>query len=397
LNFPPDEESLYTNTGYNLLALIAERVTTDRFSDWTDQHLFTPLGMSNSFFHQSQGRIIKSLARSYAPSDRQKWTEIGNQLTAVGSSSLFTTVEDLLRWIQHFDTPTLLEAGDYYEDLLSKRPNETPESRYHWGLLEGTYEGKRQFHHGGAWAGFHTYLIYLPEQQLGVVALSNRTDIHIDAISYKILDVVSPPIEETKTPIIESAPRGPNTNPDEGLVWVGHYQSEGKEAHRIQFSRSNEAYRIKIDDQEPIPLAPIDQNHYHNEETALNVAFSTQHIGWPRRLKLTSSSLNTTVIETFDWPQDRNSEYDGTYYSKELKAEYRISTTKAGLTATHHRHGSINLTPTSKDRFISKTWFWKQSEFKRDRDDEIMGLEINQSRNRGILFTKRRSGSPTRD
>ena len=44
LNFEPGAEFLYSNTGYNLLAEIVEKVTGDSFREWTDAHIFKPLG-----------------------------------------------------------------------------------------------------------------------------------------------------------------------------------------------------------------------------------------------------------------------------------------------------------------------------------------------------------------
>ena len=55
LNFEPGAAFLYSNTGYNLLAEIVERVTGDSFREWTDTHIFKPLGMTNSHFYLNYG------------------------------------------------------------------------------------------------------------------------------------------------------------------------------------------------------------------------------------------------------------------------------------------------------------------------------------------------------
>ena len=389
LNFQPDQESLYSNTGYNLLALIIEKITGHSFSDWTTQHLFTPLGMNDSFFHDTHGRVIQGLARSYAISDNRNWKEVGNQLTAIGSSSLYATMEDLLKWIHHFEKPSLVEKGDYYDQFLRKNPEETSDSGYHWGLLIGTYKGERQFQHSGAWAGFRTQLIYLPERQLGVVALSNRHGTDIESISYKILDLFSQPSQAKDGAATEASTSNTSTNQEDTLVWTGHYQTADKSAQNIQVSSDEGTFRIQIENQESIPLLPFKKNQYHNKDTDLSVTFSTEHIGWPRKLKITSPSLDIAATETIEWRQGDKTGYEGDYYSNELKTEYKLSVTKIGLTASHHRHAPIHLAPTGKDRFVSKTWFWKQAEFKRNPENEIIGLEITQSRNRGILFSKR--------
>jgi CubicO group peptidase (beta-lactamase class C family) len=389
LNFQPGEDSLYTNTGYNLLALIVEAVTKRSFSDWTTQRLFDPLGMKDSFFHQTQGRLIQRLAHSYAPSDNRNWKEIGNQLTAVGSSSLYTTMEDLLKWVQHFDGVTLLKKGDDYNRLLTKRSEPNSDTRYQWGLLVGTHKGERQFLHGGAWAGFKTNLIYLPERQLGVVALSNRYDTDVESISYKILDLFMQPSQTLDTAVPAEKKSKTVAAPKEDLAWIGHYQTGNNASEIIQISNLEGQYRIQIDDHEAVPLSPLNPNQYEHIESDLKVSFSTEHIGWPRKLSLISPSMNLNATETIPWRQAENQTYEGIFYSDELKTEYRVSTTQTGLTATHHRHGDIDLHPSSTDRFVSKTWFWKQVEFKRNPEGQTTALEITQTRNRGILFTRR--------
>lgn len=50
LNFLPGEKFQYCNSGYTLLALIVERITRKTFITWTEENIFTPLGMNNSFF-----------------------------------------------------------------------------------------------------------------------------------------------------------------------------------------------------------------------------------------------------------------------------------------------------------------------------------------------------------
>lgn len=45
LNFRPGEQFSYSNTGYTLLALIAERAAGVRFEEFADAHMFSPLGM----------------------------------------------------------------------------------------------------------------------------------------------------------------------------------------------------------------------------------------------------------------------------------------------------------------------------------------------------------------
>ena len=82
------------NTGYNLLAAIVEKVSGKSFREWTDENIFAPLNMSSSHFLDDHKKVIKNLAYSYYRQG-DEFAKSSTGLTAYGSSSLFTTVEDL--------------------------------------------------------------------------------------------------------------------------------------------------------------------------------------------------------------------------------------------------------------------------------------------------------------
>src|SRR5688572_24569115 len=102
LNFRPGTEYLYSNTGYNLLAIIVQRVSGRPFTDFTRTEIFEPLGMTRTSWRDDYTRIVKGRATAYSP------TRGGFRLNMPfenvhGNGGLLTTVEDLLRWSTNFD------------------------------------------------------------------------------------------------------------------------------------------------------------------------------------------------------------------------------------------------------------------------------------------------------
>jgi CubicO group peptidase (beta-lactamase class C family) len=65
LNYEPGTEFSYTNTGYNLLAVIVERVTGQTFAELTRQQIFEPLGMKHTEWRDDFTRIVKGRAIAY--------------------------------------------------------------------------------------------------------------------------------------------------------------------------------------------------------------------------------------------------------------------------------------------------------------------------------------------
>jgi len=62
LNFNPGDKFWYCNTGFTLLAEVVARVSGMSFAEFTSEHIFKPLGMSNTLFY---GDLIKSYCVYY--------------------------------------------------------------------------------------------------------------------------------------------------------------------------------------------------------------------------------------------------------------------------------------------------------------------------------------------
>ena len=173
LNFEPGTEFLYSNTGYNLLAEIVEKVTGDSFREWTDTHIFKPLAMTNTHFHDDHEMILKHRAYSYQTVENDRFKHAVNNTTALGSSSLCSTVEDLAKWILNFDDVRI--GGQTVIEQMHQRGvlNNGEQIDYAFGLSISEYRTLRTVGHSGSWRGFRSHLMRFPDQKFGVVILCN--------------------------------------------------------------------------------------------------------------------------------------------------------------------------------------------------------------------------------
>lgn len=203
LNFEPGEEYLYSNTGYNLLAEIVETVTGDSFRAWTHTNIFKPLGMTNSHFHDDYEMILKNRAYSYQAVENGGFKHSINNTTALGSSSLYSTVEDLAKWILNFDDTRIGEQTVI--DQMHQRGvlNNGEQISYAFGLSIGEYRGLETVGHSGSWRGFRSHLIRFPKQKFGVVILCNLNTFNPLRLAEKVTDIYLADIlvpEETPAP-----------------------------------------------------------------------------------------------------------------------------------------------------------------------------------------------------
>ena len=183
------DEFLYSNTGYNLLAEIVETVTGDSFREWTDTHIFKPLAMTNTHFHDDHQMILKNRAYSYQAAENGRFKHAINNTTALGSSSLYSTVEDLAKWILNFENARI--GGQVVIEQIHQRGvlNNGEQIGYAFGLNIGEYRALKTVGHSGSWRGFRSHLMHFPDQKFGVVILCNLDTFNPLSLAEKVADL----------------------------------------------------------------------------------------------------------------------------------------------------------------------------------------------------------------
>jgi CubicO group peptidase (beta-lactamase class C family) len=213
LNFEPGAAFLYSNTGYNLLAEIVETVTSNSFREWTDTHIFKPLDMANSHFHDDYEMILKNRAYSYQADEKGGFKHAVNNTTALGSSSLYSTVEDLAKWILNFDNTRIGEQAVIEQMHQRGVLNDGEQIDYAFGLNIGEYRGLKTVGHSGSWRGFRSHLIRFPDQRFGVVILCNLDTFNPLSLAEKVADLY---LADVLAPV-EASESEKATEPDESI------------------------------------------------------------------------------------------------------------------------------------------------------------------------------------
>jgi len=188
LNFPPGTRWSYSNTGFNLAAIIVERVSGTSFQEFTRTRLFEPLGMAHTSWRDDYTRIVKGRAIAYRERDKTFSTDMPFE-NVYGNGGLLTTVGDLLRWNEHFDAPP---EGDPLSTVEQQQPGRFSDGRAHGyalGLFVGTHNGVREVYHSGSTAGYNAFLTRFPAKRLSVAVLCNATSAQATQYAHAVADV----------------------------------------------------------------------------------------------------------------------------------------------------------------------------------------------------------------
>ena len=95
LGAEPGSEWNYSGGGYTILQLMIEEVSGQSFAEFMSQRVFVPLGMERSTFNHEEA-IAFGLAQNF---DLNGDTEPFRWYTALAATSLFTSADDLARFI----------------------------------------------------------------------------------------------------------------------------------------------------------------------------------------------------------------------------------------------------------------------------------------------------------
>jgi len=199
LNYKPGTAYSYTNTGFNLLAIIVERVSTKSLAQFSHERLFEPLGMGHTQWRDDFQRVVKDRAIAYQYKDGV-YRQLMPFEDAYGNGGLLTTVGDLLRW------NAALAQGELGGFVTTEIQRQTHLDTGHLiayarGLFVETYQGVRQIAHGGATAGYRAWLGRYPDQLLSIAVLCNAGNANAPLLAHKAAAIFLP-AEPASPPIV---------------------------------------------------------------------------------------------------------------------------------------------------------------------------------------------------
>jgi CubicO group peptidase (beta-lactamase class C family) len=174
LNFPPGEHYSYSNTGYNLAAIIVSRVSGMPFPEFTRTRIFEPLGMSHTSWRDDYSRIVKGRAMSYLAEGSGFRTVMPFE-NVHGNGGLLTTVGDLLKWNENYEHPRVGDVAMLAEQQRSRPLTNGRMQSYALGLVNGSRKGVREVEHSGSTAGYRAHLARYPDAGVSVAVLCNAS------------------------------------------------------------------------------------------------------------------------------------------------------------------------------------------------------------------------------
>jgi CubicO group peptidase (beta-lactamase class C family) len=391
LNFAPGEEHLYCNSGYTLLAEVAGQVSGRPFVEFTRDEIFLPLGMTNTHFHLDHEQVVRNMAYSYYPRSGGGYRKSVLSYANVGATSLFTTVEDLARWIANLDSPKV-GGPELWRQMVEKgKLNSGKEIDYGFGLAIGELRQARMISHGGADAGYRSYLLWLPEHHLGVALLSNLGTMDVGGIAQLAAEVFLHPklasIPARSRPATTASARQPYpVNPSTLERYAGKYR--GESGRVISIVREGDTLKGDLSAGSMQALTPVGEHEFSVTEINARVVFARLESGKAAQYTLETGDQRR-VYQRVDPANEaplKLEDYAGSYRSQELEMDCAIQAKEGKLIVQHRRHGEMALRQTSRDRFNASDL--GSLKFDRDAQGQVTGFKLTTGRVRNLRFSR---------
>ncbi|MEL7123836.1 MAG: serine hydrolase domain-containing protein [Bacteroidota bacterium] len=389
LNFTPGDKFRYSNSGYTLLALIVERVTNTSFANYAKKTIFEPLQMNNSFFYDDHEEMVPNRAYSYKKGDGELIKKSNLNYSTVGPTSLFTTIEDLNKWGNNFKNETI---GN--KRIFKSMAQRSKDSGFAKGQFVRNYKGFKMIYHSGSDAGYRLYFARFPKLGYQFTVFANASYINAyDEIS-KLIDYYL----QDELPINKDKEESEKLFKYKDDMFISLSNSELKKFEgRYYDNEEKEFWTVELKNDtlncsggllpETIKLLPVGERNFKVKGTAYDISVNFKE-----------NDYNEPILEfrvpdyVWLWLEKEvsvdPSDYLGSYYNNEVKAQYDLIKRDNELYLTHQKLDDIKIVPITDSYFMSKNRNFSEIRFQRDNAGKVVTFLVSNDGIESMTFSR---------
>lgn len=392
----PGSEFNYNNTAFGLAALIVERTSGQDFPTFMRERVFRPLGMTRTQVRPSPEHVVPGMAEGYTPGP-DGWRQIGDLGGAVGAGAIYSTVEDLQRWVENMQSaaPRVGSRAIFDAMTTSFVLADGKETGYGYGLFVGEQRGLPRVQHGGADVAHRSMLASYPTIRAGVTTQSNHAGFNSNAAFELAAAFFSDAMEPEAGPAgagAEGAFDPAAYEPEDFDDFVGRYALDAAPNFVLTFFREGATLFTQATGQSRVEIVPTSDSTFALKVVEASVTFHRDDEGKVTALTLRQNGEQRATRLPDDhaapgkWaptPEDLAA-FAARYFSEELETFYTFAVEEGALVLRQRRMEEVRLTPGEKpDTFTGRNL---EFTFERDRNRQVIGFYLANGRTRDVRF-----------
>ncbi len=383
LNYEPGRYYSYTNTGYNLQAILVERVTGQTFDEFSQERIFGPLGMTKTQWRDDFTEIVEERSVGYGRGEDGEWHMLMPFENVHGNGGLLTTVGDLLRFTRNLDSGEV--GGPEFIRLMHEegRLDSGWGTGYAGGLRVGEYEGVREVSHGGSTAAYRAFLTRYPDHGVAVSLMCNAREADSRGLAHQVAELY---LADAMAGEAAIEPGGPDVDPARVAGFAGGYR-DTRTGQYLELAADGSSLLLSGGPGGP-PLSAVSETGFASA-SGVSIAFEGAAGAGERPAALmnmpAADGVRIEPVDPFAPTIADLADYVGAFRSDEAEATYRFEV-EAGRLVFRDRYGDgAALEPLYADAFAgdSRTFV-----FRRDATGRVTQASLSEGRVWDLRFER---------
>lgn len=185
LEFAPGDGWAFSSTGFLLLGQIIEQLSGQPYATFLQEHFFGPLNMAGTGLDEAPVGLARGYKYGTGPADPVAM----QNLFAAGD--MYSTVEDLYRWMAALDTDQLVTPETLDLILTAHAAIDTERNLYNgYGWILDTSKEHPNFGFPGYLDGYSAVMLHYVEDDLTIIVLTNQENSDAADFGFDLKDMV---------------------------------------------------------------------------------------------------------------------------------------------------------------------------------------------------------------
>ena len=349
LNYEPGRYYSYTNTGYNLQAMLVERVTGQTFDEFSQERIFRPLGMTRTQWRDDFTEIVDERSVGYRRGEDGEWHMLMPFENVHGNGGLLTTVGDLLRFTRNLDSGEV--GGPEFIRLMHEEGTLDSgwKTGYAGGLRVGEYRGVREVSHSGSTAAYRGFLTRYPDHGVAVSLMCNAAEADSRGLARQVVELY---LADAMTGEPRGRPAAVDVDPGDVAAFAGGYR-DMRTGQYLELTADGSSLLMSGGPGGP-PLAATSETGFASA-TGVSIAFESPANADERPAGIlnmpAADGVRIEPVGAFEPTAADLADYVGAYHSEEAEVTYRFEVEDGRLVFRDRYGDGAALEPLYPDAF----------------------------------------------